>query len=262
MKRYGVQALVLFLSVFLYFTNLSALPFINQLYNFLRSLVQPLFELKGNITENTKNAINTYILLKEASIENQKLKKELQAYQLYKLQLYACEKELQNLSKAMNLPFEIKETSLVYANVIAYDPSGNDTFILINKGQDAGLWEGMVVFYEDKLVGIVDEVYGSSSRVRTVFSKDFSISATSRDKAYIYKGGYPYGLLLHVNLEDQLKMGDLVLLRSPSKNIPPLVIGMVSSISEEGKSFFKRVEVKPAIDIRRVSTCTLIKEKL
>ena len=108
----------------------------------------------------------------------------------------------------------------------------------------------------------MDEVYGGSSRVRTVFSKDFSISATSKDKAYIYKGGYPYGFLLHVNLEDQLKVGDMVLLRSPYKNLPPLVIGAIVNISEEGKSFFKRVEVKPAIDIRRVSTCTLIKEKL
>jgi len=262
MKRYGAKVLVLFLSVLLYFTNLSTLPFINQLYTFLRSVVQPLFELKGNIIENTKNAISTYILLKDANIENQKLKKELQAYYLYKVQLYACEKELQGLSKVINLPFEVKKTSLVYANVIAYDPSGNDTFILINKGQDAGLWEGMVVFYEDKLVGIVDEVYGGSSRVRTVFSKDFSISATSKDKAYIYKGGYPYGFLLHVNLEDQLKVGDMVLLRSPYKNLPPLVIGAIVNISEEGKSFFKRVEVKPAIDIRRVSICTLIKEKL
>ena len=138
MKRYGAKVLVLFLSVLLYFTNLSTLPFINQLYTFLRSVVQPLFELKGNIIENTKNAISTYILLKDANIENQKLKKELQAYYLYKVQLYACEKELQGLSKVINLPFEVKKTSLVYANVIAYDPSGNDTFILINKGQDAG----------------------------------------------------------------------------------------------------------------------------
>ena len=74
MKRYGAKVLVLFLSVLLYFTNLSTLPFINQLYTFLRSVVQPLFELKGNIIENTKNAISTYILLKDANIENQKLK--------------------------------------------------------------------------------------------------------------------------------------------------------------------------------------------
>ena len=108
----------------------------------------------------------------------------------------------------------------------------------------------------------MDEVYGGSSRVRTVFSKDFSISATSKDKAYIYKGGYPYGSLLHVNLEDPLKVGDTVFLRSPSKNLPPFIIGTVVSISEEGKSFFKKVEVKPAVDVRRISICTLIKDKL
>lgn len=262
MKRYGIQILVLLLSLFLYFTNLSTLPYINQLYTFLKSAVQPLFEFKGSIIENIKKAINTYLLLKDVSAENQRLKMELQACTLYKTQLSACESNLFYLSRAIDLYPEVKRFPLVYANVIAYDPSGNDTFLLINKGEDAGLSEGMIVFYEDKLVGIVDKVYGGSSRVRTVFSKDFSISATSKDKAYIYKGGYPYGLLLHVNLEDPLKVGDTVLLRSPGKNLPPLIIGTISNISKEGKSFFKRVEVKPAVDIRRISICILIKERL
>ncbi len=262
MKRYLIQLFALVVSLFIYFVNLSALPYIGFFHNTLKTLVQPLFEFKGNLIEFTKSMINTYVILVNVSKENQELKKELQACNLYKVQLSTCENNLLSVSRIINLPLEVKRLSIVYAGIIAYDPSGNDTFILINKGQDAGLSEGMIAFYEDKLIGIVDRVYGSSARIRTVFSKDFSISAMANSKAYIYKGGYPYGFLLHVGLEDPIKVGDVVLLRSPLGNIPSFTIGKVSRISEEDKGFFKRVEVKPAVDIRRISYCILIKEKL
>lgn len=262
MRKHGLAFFFLLFSLILYFSNLSALPYFNKAYNLLGILVQPLFELRGFVVEKTKQSLNTYLFLKGVSEENQRLKSQLEECSIYRAQLLACESELINISKTIELTPEIKTYPLLYASIIAYDPSGKDTFLIINKGRSAGLKEGMLVFYGDNLVGIIDRVYGDSSRVRTVFAQEFSISALSKEKAYIYKGGHPYGFLLYVNLEDTLEVGDVVFLRVPGKSLPRLTIGTVHKVWEEGKGFFKKVEVKPAVDIRRISSCLIIKEVL
>ncbi|RME12528.1 MAG: rod shape-determining protein MreC, partial [Aquificota bacterium] len=190
------------------------------------------------------------------------LRKELEEYKLYKAQLLTCENNLKNLNKAIDLPFQPGNYPLVYASVIAYDPSGRDAFVLVNKGQDKGLSQGMLVFSGDNLVGIVDSVYGSSSRIRTVFSEEFTLSSGVGDKAYIYRGGFPTGSLLHVRVEDEIKVGDMVYVRVPGKNFPHLTIGTVQRVSNEEKGFFKRVEVRPSADIRKAHILLIIKEPL
>lgn len=262
MKGQGPAFLLLSLSLLLYFSNPSTLPYVNKAYNFLRLMVQPLFELKGLVVESTRKALETYVLLSRVGEENRRLRGQLEECAIYRTQLQTCETNLLHISKLIELTPELKHYPLLYASVIAYDPSGNDAFLIVNRGQGAGLKEGMVVFHGDNLVGILDRVYGGSSRVRTVFSQEFSISALLGDKAYIYRGGHPYGSLLHVNLEDEVKVGDVVFLRVPGKNFPQLTIGTVHSVYQEGKSFFKRVEVRPAVDIRRLSLCIVIKEEL
>ena len=262
MKRHAPAIFYMLLALFLHFSNLSTLSYFSRVHELFRFMVQPLFELKGVVQETTKQALNTYVFLKGVSEENQRLRRELEGCALYRSQLQRCEENLLQISRLLDLNQQVEHYSVTYASVIAYDPSGKDNFIIIDKGQGDGLQEGMLVFYGDSLLGMVEKVYGGSSRVRTVFSQEFSISALSGDKAYIYKGGYPYGSLLHVNLEDTLKEGDIVYLRVPGKSFPKLTIGSVKSVSQESSGFFKSVQVSPAVDVRRVSFCIVIKEKL
>lgn len=262
MKRYIIYFSLFVLSSILYFIDLSASSYISHVHNFFKRIIHPIFELKGKISEKTREAIDTYLLLKNVSLENQRLRRELQECEIYKVQSATYQRALLDLAKAVDLPLEIKNYPLVYANAIAYDPSGQDSFVLINRGSGSGISEGMIVFYRGILLGVVEEVYGSSSRVKTIFSKDFSISVSSRNKAYIYKGGFPYGSLLYVKLEDEIEEGDLVFLRSQTKNLPEFLIGTVKRVSHEGGGFFKKVEVKPLIDVRKISIYTILKEKL
>ncbi len=262
MKSYIAPLIALLLSIVVYFISLSTLPYLNQVYNLLRLAVYPFFELKGKIQENTKRIVETYLLLKNMSEENDRLRKELEEYKLYKIQLLACENNLKILSQVIDIPFSPSKYSIVYANVIAYDPSSRDTFVLINRGQDKGISEGMLAFSGESLVGIVYSVYGSSSRIRTVFSEEFTLSAGVGDKAYIYRGGFPTGSLLHVKMDDEINVGDVVYVRVPGRAFPQLKIGTVQQVSHDGKGFFKKVEVKPYADIRRVSLLVVIRERL
>ncbi|MGC8852330.1 MAG: rod shape-determining protein MreC, partial [Hydrogenobacter sp.] len=131
-------------------------------------------------------------------------------------------------------------------------------------GRDQGIEEGFVVFYKDKFVGIVDKVFGSSSRIRTVYSQDLTISSTteSTGKSYIYKGGWRYGQLLYVNVEDPVEKSDVVLLRDNKKVIPAFIIGTVLKSEQGSDQFFKKVLVLPSVDIRKLEYVVVIKARL
>ncbi len=262
MKGYITPLLALILSLMLYFINLSTLPYLNSAYTLLRSLVYPLFEIKANVEEATRHAIGTYVFLKNVDEENKRLREDLEKYKLYKSQLLACESALKDMSKALGSPLQISNYPIIYASIIAYDPSSRDAFVIVNRGQDKGVSEGMLVFSGEDLVGMVDSVYGSSSRIRTVFSEEFTFSASVGDKAYIYRGGFPTGSLLHVKVDDEIRVGDAVYVRVPGRVFPQLKIGIVQGVSQDGKSFFKKVDVKPSVDIRRISLLTIISERL
>lgn len=262
MKGFVAPSIALLLSIVIYFINLSALPYLSRVYNLLRLAVYPFFELKGNVQENTKRIVETYLFLRNVSEENYRLRQELEEYKLYKAQLLACESNLKSLSQAIDLPLPSGKYSIVYANVVAYDPSGRDTFVLINKGQDKYISEGMLVFSGENLVGIVDSVYGSSSRIRTVFSEEFTLSVGVEDKAYIYRGGFPMGSLLHVKVDDKINVGDVVYVRVPGKVFPQLKVGTVQQVSHDGKGFFKKVDVKPSADVRGAYLILVIRERL
>ncbi len=261
MKSYFWHILFLLLSLLAYFTNLSSLPFVNSLSNAVKFFIYPIYELKSFVYERARESINTYVYLVHVSKENQVMRRELERYKLYKAELEACQYNLLQISRLMDLSGEFEKYNMAYTRIIAYDPSGLDTFILVDKGQEAGITDGMLALYDNMLVGIVEKAYVGSSRIRTVYSNDFSISASAGGKAYIYKGGFPEGYLLHVKVEDNIKKGEEVYLRLPDKNLPMLLIGVVDMVSSDSKGFFKKVSVKPLADIRSLSFCLILKEK-
>ncbi|RMH79652.1 MAG: rod shape-determining protein MreC [Acidobacteria bacterium] len=262
MKDYAVGFFLLALSAVLYLSNLSAAPYLKPLYSFLSSLVHPLLEVKGKIVEATREGISTYIAFKNLSEENKRLKYELELYKLYKTQLDTCTKNLESVGAFTGLSFDIRDYPSLFARVIAYDSSGRGSYLLIDRGRDSDISEGFLVAHGEHLVGIVDRVFSGSSRVRTVYSEEFSVSSGVGDRAYIYKGGFPEGKLLHVRSEEGLKEGDEVFLRPPGKDLPHLKIGRVRLIGYGGEGFFKDVSVSPFLDVKRVSVVLIIKERL
>jgi Cell shape-determining protein len=182
---------------------------------------------------------------------------EVSALSLKVSELEGCKRELSQLKRIME---EHPAVEYTLAGVVAYDPSGRDEFMLLDKGKRDGLEEGFVVAHRNVFLGIVDQVYAGTSRVRTVWSENLHVSATAGEKNYIYRGGFPKGSLLHVAQEDELKKGEKVFLRS--LELPPLEIGEVYGVYPSGEQFFKRVEVKPYGDVRRVDFVLVLRRRL
>ncbi|MGB9874349.1 MAG: rod shape-determining protein MreC [Hydrogenobacter sp.] len=255
---------VISLSVLLYFSNVSSSKYLSFLFNIIYSILMPVIELKTHIANAVGNSVNRYIYLVDVEKRNRELSKQVQELYLYKSKLKACEMSLKNLSELMGIQAQNYTKDIVFAGIIGYDPSGMDTFVIIDKGRNQGIEEGFVVFSKDKFVGIVDKVFGSSSRIRTVYSQELTISSTteSTGKSYIYKGGWRYGQLLYVNVEDSVEKGNLVLLRDNKKNIPAFIIGTVLKSEQRNDQFFKKVLVLPSVDIRKLEYVVVIKARL
>jgi rod shape-determining protein MreC len=263
-KRWIVYLLLILLNISLYFSNISSSKYFSFLFDILYSILMPVIELKTHLANTVSDSLNRYIYLVHVEKTNRELSKQLQELYLYKSQLRTCETALKNLSELVGVQAQNYIKDIVFAGIVGYDPSGMDTFVLIDKGKDQGMEEGFVVFFKDKFVGIVDKVFGSSSRVRTVYSKDLTVSSTTAatGKSYIYKGGWRYGQLLYVNLEDPVEKGDLVLLRDNKKIIPAFIIGTVLKSEQRNDQFFKRVVILPSVDIRKLEYVVVIKAKL
>ena len=245
------------LSVFAYLSDLSSYPLLSSLVSFINSLLMPVMELKAQTTRRVQDLINTYVFLVDTQKRNRKLVEEVNALSLKVSELEGCKRELLQLKRITE---EHPAVEYTLAGVVAYDPSGRDEFMLLDKGKRDGLEEGFVVAHRNVFLGIIDQVYAGTSRVRTVWSENLHVSATAGGKNYIYRGGFPKGSLLHVPQEDELKKGEKVFLRS--LRLPPLEIGEVYGVYPSGEQFFKRVEVKPYGDVRRVDFVLVLRRRL
>ncbi|WP_461831834.1 rod shape-determining protein MreC [Aquifex sp.] len=187
-----------------------------------------------------------------------KLKEELQAY---KERVNYYEEILKKLEEDLDFYFPPK-AQYVVSKIIFYDPSGEDRFFIIRDGKNKDIKKGDIVVSKGYIVGIVEEVYPSTSKVITLFNEKASllVSVDNLSRAYIYKGGRPYGKLLYVEIRDNVKEGDRVLYKDLTLKIPPFPVGKVIYTGFGQDPFFKEVRVKPFVSPRSVEFVVVFKE--
>ncbi len=254
----------MFLSVVAYYTDVSSSKYLRPLMNTFSGLLLPIHELKGNFVRHIEEKVNTYFYLVDVQRKNAELSKRLEELYLYRALYDECRMSLDRLSENIDVRSSlVRRYAIVNSKVIGYDHMGRDEFILINKGRVDGLEEGFLVFSAGMLVGVVERVFSTSSRVLTVYSNKFNMSATLLEarKNYFYQGGWKEGRLLYVGQEDEVKVGQKVVLRDTREVIPAFFIGMVSNVESNKEDFFKKVYVKPYADIRRLEYVSVLKVK-
>jgi rod shape-determining protein MreC len=258
-----LSGLVVLLGLILFFSEFSRFSYVRAVVKTVNQIVAPLIEFKEQLTAELREEIKAYFYFVETEKENIRLRRKLNNLLLVERELKACLMELEALSRKLNIPSHFKKMSYSLSRVIYYDPSGFDLFIIIEGGEDKGYREGDLVVTEESVVGIIETVMSSTSKVITPFNDKFSSSAVvgTNPKKYIYKGSYPLGNLLHVNVEDKIRAGDDVYMVDTRGRIPPFLLGLVEKVSRGKDPFFKEVKVKPAIDPRSQELIFVIRRK-
>jgi len=230
-RRFHLLAvLVVLFGLVLFFSEFSRFSYVRAVVRVVNTLVSPVMEFKEHTIRELREELRAYLYFVDTEKENIRLKRRLNSLSLTEKELTACLSELESLSKKMGVSSHFRKLKYKVSRIIYYDPSGFDLFIVIEGGEDKGYREGDLVVTEHYVVGIVEAVFGSTSRVITPFNEKFSTSAVvgTSPKKYIYRGGFPEGNLLHVSVEDEISREDDVYMVDIKGRLPPFLIGYVS----------------------------------
>ena len=178
----------------------------------MERISRPVFDLAGNIgrlgsmaSENetlrqeNSELRSEIILLREAQIENETLRREL------------------------SFKSTVPSYQLLSAEVIGHDPNNLLEYLVIDRGSEDAIQVGMPVLTNEGLVGRISEVSAGSSKVMLITDSSSSVSSliqSSRATGMIQ--GYPGGELLmrYIPQGDEIQLGDIVITSGLGGNFP------------------------------------------
>lgn len=204
------------------------------------------------LIENFQDNLRLITKLRKLQEENAVLKREVESYKTL----------IRRLEKDLDFFFQ-SEAKYIVSKIIFYDPSGNDRFFIIRGGMDKGITKGSLVVSQGVVLGVVDEVYLTTSKVITLFNEKCSLPAKVEpfNKIYIYRGDFPEGKLLYVDIEDTVPLGGKVYYKDLTLRIPEFPIGTITKVSFQNNPFFKDVRVKPILSPREVEFVVVFLEE-
>lgn len=175
-------------------------------------------------------------------------------------------KELEDENKALREALEIelqKDFKLILVQIIGKDISQD--FILIDKGKNDGVSEGMPVITQQKvLVGKISEVYNDFSKVMLISNKKSSFDAKILDKdiSGVIKGEGSFKALFDLLPRDkEIFYGDTVISTSMGGIFPAgLLVGQIKEVKRGDIDPFQKAEIEPFFNIEEINYLFLISE--
>jgi len=174
-------------------------------------------------------------------------------------QLSSCLEENLEMRKLLGAPLSPKWKFLP-AKVV-----GVSEQMRIDKGEKDGLEEGMMVVSENILVGRVVAVGRNYSLVQIPTGVDSKIPVIVREasktgiQARGILTGHSGSLLLDKVLQaEDIREGDLVTTSGEDDWLPDLLIGQIEEVLAEPAEIYKKAQVSPLIDYRKLRTVFIV----
>ena len=183
--------------------------------------------------------------------ENQRLHQRLAAAQAHEethRQLFQENARLRNL-----LDFKSRSAwRVIPAEVIGHELRLWSRTLVLNKGTNQEVYNGMAVITPTGLVGRVSEVGSSTSRVILVTDPHFRVSAAlsqSRVSGLVTGNASGDCLLTYLPLDTELKKGEPVLTSGGRSFCPEGIwVGTVLSASPDSSKLFLSARIRPAVN--------------
>lgn len=256
-QRVGVVLVVLLILSLLIFTRNQFPPV---------SLLQGTLQKLTVIPQRTLYGLKVAILKVGQERDVEKLKEENRKL-LARMTDY---EKLKQDNVALRSQFESsfsREFRLLPAYVIGF--SGRYTAphtLVIDKGREDGVSEGMAVVWERTLVGEVHKVSPVFSSILLPTHKSFSTVAKTVQRAAsgILTGEEDFILMDRVLITDELEREDIVVTKGEIKEtgvgLPPdIIVGKVNSVNKRETKPFQTAKVAPLLDYSKLSTVFVVK---
>ncbi len=194
-----------------------------------------------------------YIDLTDTSIENSRLRAQLQEMEAQNLMLTEIRLENERLRSLLNYKNSF-EGEMVGARVIGSNPSViGPGFLIIDKGASSGVKKGFPVLNNVRAIGTVHLVSEKTSTVMLMTNPSSvadAIVQRSRARGIVTGAGNHY-IMKYIEQEDDIVVGDKIISSGKDDVFPKnLVLGTVTKV--ESHRGLQRAIIKPEIDVSRV----------
>jgi len=227
------------------------------------AVTAPMLKVIDAVADRVSGVWSKYLWLVQVKQENQTLREEnrqlrvrLQVHREYQLENERL-RRLLSFSKTQNRP-------VMPAQVIGEDLTAWAHTVVIDKGLQEGLREGLPVVVAEGLVGQVIKCGPHEARVLLVTDASSAVGVlTQRTRTRGVCRGRGDHLTLEFALrEDDVEVGDQVLTSGMGGIYPKgLVVGQVSRVDRDDFGLFQHVEVAPAPDFSRLEEVLVLLEK-
>lgn len=193
---------------------------------------------------------------------NAELENQVSNLQTQVIELQQQLREAQVLYALLDFARKRPENEYVASSVIGKDPSPFLHYIIIDHGSDDGIRHGMPVVTEQGLVGRVDAVTASASRVQLITdpSSVINIRLQKAQTEALLTGSLTGDVNLSMVPQDvNLQTGDLVLSSGLGANYPgDVVVGQVITVRKQETDLFQSASVQPAVDFSNLRAVLVI----
>lgn len=206
--------------------------------------------------------------------ENDDLRNRNQLFLNKIIELNQLKDENQRLRKVLGLglteDFNLLETNILSKNIMK-------DFIVIDKGTKNNVHEEMAVInYQKILVGRIDEVYKSSSRVRLLTDKNmkFGVQILDTDIKALARGQGNQKMILDLISKNEKVLSDtLIITGLPVRIVPQdnatvddleigfpsgLLVGKINQVEKSDLTPFQQVKADPLFNIQRAELLFVI----
>lgn len=207
--------------------------------------------------------------VRELLAENEALKQQVNELTIENTTLQQDRYELTNLRELYALDAQYADYDKVGARIIAKDSGNWFHSFVIDKGAEDGITLDMNVIAGQGLVGRVVDVHDSWSKVTSIIADTSNVSGevlATEDKLVV-SGDlelYSQGDIRFAQLVDSdhaVKEGDKIVTSDISeKFLPGILIGYVSTISQDANNLTKSGTLTPAVDFEHLSEVLVILE--
>lgn len=231
----------------------------------LNSALEPFLGAQGwlyNRFQAIQDFLNAPSDLTRLRLENTALREENANLQTQIIALQQQVSEVEQLSALLDFARARPENTYQAAAVIARDPSPFLHYVLINRGSDDGVRQGMPIVAQQGLVGRVVQVTASAARVQLITDPgaDVSVQFQPSEVDGVLSGSLTGDLSISLIPQDaEVSAGDLVLTSGIGGAYPAnILVGQVSTVRQEATALFQRASVQPAVDFSRLEIVLVI----
>ncbi|MBQ8296659.1 MAG: rod shape-determining protein MreC [Ruminococcus sp.] len=236
--------------------------------SFVNTITKPFRSLSNSVTMKVENYLDKVSNATEYYNENLRLKQQVNELTQQLTDYEALKEEVAELRKFVTIKEEHEDYILSEpCDILSY--VANDPFksFTINKGSAEGIKPYCPVVTAEGLVGITVEVSEHVSTVRTILSPDLSVAAVSSSsvadtgiiEGTILDAENGNTKLIHVDIDNRLKEGDLMITSGTSGLFPKdYPIGFVKRVNLDSNGLSACAEIEPCIDITRLTSVIVI----